>query len=137
LGEPARQKEFESRSAGLVERAQARLDKNKQDKDALFYLALTCASLAAYRFEQDKGMWGAARDAAKAKSYSEEGVRLEPQRGDAYFTLGMYNYYVDIAPSFVKFLRIFLFLPGGNRAEGLKQIERAAREGTCCSRRPR
>jgi len=129
LEEAARQKEFESHSAALLGRAQARYDKNKQDKEALFYLAQAYGTLAKYKFEHDKGMWGAARDAAKAKNYSEDYVRLDPGRGDAYFTLGMYNYYVDIAPSFVKFLRVFLFLPGGNRAEGLKQIERAAREG--------
>ncbi len=129
LGDSARQQEFEARSAALIGRAKARYDKNKQDRDAAHYLGLTYAALAAYKFEQSKGMWGAARDAAKAKGYAEESVRLEPGRGDAYFTLGLYNYYVDIASGFVKALSFILFLPTGNRAEGLKQIERAAREG--------
>ena len=40
--------------------------------------------------------------------------------------LGLYNYYVDVAPSFIKVLRTFLFLPPGNRVEGLKQLERTS-----------
>ena len=129
LGDSARQQEFESRSAALISRAKIRYDKNKQDREAALCLALTYGALASYKFGQDKGVWGAARDAAKAKGYSEDAVRLEPGRGDAYFTLGLYNYYVDIAPGFVKALSFILFLPKGNRAEGLKQIERAARDG--------
>jgi len=129
LGDSARQQEFEARSAALLGRAKLRCDKNKQDREAVLYLALTYGAVAGYKFEQNKGIWGATRDAAKAKNYSEDSVRLEPGRGDAYFTLGLYNYYVDIAPGFVKALSWILFLPKGNRAEGLKQIERAARDG--------
>jgi hypothetical protein len=42
----------------------------------------------------------------------------------------MYNYYVEIAPAFVRTIRLFLFLPAGDRAEGLKQIERAYSQGS-------
>ena len=38
----------------------------------------------------------------------------------------MYDYFIDLAPTFAHVLRFLLFLPGGNRAEGLKEIERAA-----------
>ncbi|MBI2956877.1 MAG: tetratricopeptide repeat protein [Acidobacteria bacterium] len=129
LDDSSRQKEFEQRAQQLIAHARARYDKNKTDKEALFYLANVYGALAAYKFEQNKGLWGAARDAAKAKSFAEDYLRLDPGRGDIYLTLGLYNYYVDIAPGFVKFLRILLFLPKGNRALGLEQIERASREG--------
>jgi tetratricopeptide (TPR) repeat protein len=75
-------------------------------------------------------MWGAARDGARAKRLSDEYVRRHPEHADAYFALGMYNYYVDIAPAFIKVIRLFLFLPAGNRAEGLKQLERAYAQGS-------
>jgi hypothetical protein len=113
----------------LLRMAEARYDRSERDSDALRYLASGHMLRAAYRFEHDKGMWGAARDAAKAKNYSDSYVQRHPDHGDAYLTLGLYNYFVDIAPAFVKVLRILLFLPAGNRVEGLKQIERAAAEG--------
>jgi hypothetical protein len=85
---------------------------------------------AEYRVSYDKGMWGAARDAAKAKGYIDGFVKKFPETGDGYLVLGLYNYYVDIAPTFVKFISFFLFLPGGDRVQGLKQVEKAAAEGT-------
>jgi len=59
-----------------------------------------------------------------------------PEHGDAYFMLGAYNYYVEIVPSFVKLIRPLLFLPAGNRVEGLKQLERAYTQGPCFRFRP-
>jgi hypothetical protein len=41
----------------------------------------------------------------------------------------MYRYYADVAPAALKFLRWLLFLPGGDRVDGLRQVERAATEG--------
>ena len=113
----------------LLRLAETRYGRSEQDSDALRYLASGYMLRAAYRFEHDKGMWGAARDAAKAKGYSDSYVQRHPDHGDAYLTLGLYNYFVDIAPAFVRVMRFLLFLPAGNRLEGLKQIERAAAEG--------
>ena len=82
---------------------------------------LACGMAAAtFRATSDKSLWGAARDAARSKSYAEEYVKAHPEHGDAYLPLGLYNYYVGIAPTFVKVLRVLLFLPGGNRATGLR-----------------
>ena len=78
-------------------------------------------------------MWGAARDGASAKRYAEAFAAKHPQTGDGAFVLGAYNYYVELAPSFAKVLRFLLFIPAGNRVEGLKQIERAYREGSLFS----
>ena len=39
----------------------------------------------------------------------------------------MYRYYADIAPAALRMLRWLLLLPGGDRAEGLRQIDRGAR----------
>ena len=120
---------FERRLDGLIALAETRHGRNARDAEALFYLAQAHMLRATYRFERDKGMWGAARDGAKAKSYSEEYIKQYPGHADAYLTLGLYNYYVDIIPTFFKVFRFLMFLPSGNRVEGLKQIERAAAQG--------
>ena len=41
----------------------------------------------------------------------------------------MYRYYADIAPAVFRFLRWLLLLPGGDRVDGLRQLERAATRG--------
>jgi len=125
------EKELEQHLDAFLADAEERHDgSNGQDFEAIFYLANGYMMRAQYRVNHDKGIWGAARDGAKAKRLIDTYIRRYPEHGDAYFTLGLYNYYVDIAPSFVRVLRLFLFLPGGNRVEGLKQIERAYSQGS-------
>jgi hypothetical protein len=113
----------------LIGLADARYRRSRRDTEALRYMAAGHMLRAEYRFEYDKGMWGAARDAAKAKGYGDDYVKLHPEHADADFALGLYNYYVDLAPTLFKMVRFLLFLPAGNRAEGLKQLERAAAQG--------
>jgi hypothetical protein len=122
--------DFERRLDGIIALADKRYGRTTQDAEALFYLAQAYLMRARYRVDYDKGMWGAARDGVKAKNYSEAYVKVHPEHGDAYLPLGLYNYYVELAPAFFKVLRFMLFLPAGNRAEGLKQIERAASQGS-------
>jgi hypothetical protein len=128
---------FEQRLDQLIVDAEARHRRNEQDAEALFYLAQAHMLRGGYRFEYDKGMWGAARDGAKAKSYSEAYVAGHPEHADAYLTLGLYNYYVALAPSLFRAVGWMLFLPAGDRAEGLRQIERAAASGNWFAPRAR
>ena len=125
--------QFERQMDALIADAEARYDRSDKDDEALFYLGNAHMVRAAYRYNHDKGMWGAARDGAKSKRYADAYVKRHPGHADAYFTLGTYNYYVELAPSFIKVIRPLLFLPSGNRAEGLKQLERAYRQGSLFS----
>ena len=125
--------EFERQMDAFIADAEARYDRSATDDEALFYLGNAHFLRAAYRFDHDKGMWGAARDGARSKRLADAYVKRHPEHGDAYFMLGAYNYYVEIAPSFVKLIRPLLFLPAGNRAEGLKQLERAYTQGSLFS----
>jgi tetratricopeptide (TPR) repeat protein len=49
---------------------------------------------------------------------------------DARFGIGLYKYYADIAPAAAKFLRFLLLLPGGDRVQGLKDMETVHERGT-------
>jgi tetratricopeptide (TPR) repeat protein len=123
--DPSGAPEFARRLDALIDAASRRHRANAGDADALFHLAQAHMLRATYRFEQDQGMWGAARDGANAKSYSETYLKQHPNDADAYLTLGLYNYFVDVIPAAYKLLRFLLFLPAGDRPEGLRQIERA------------
>ena len=125
--DPARAAPYEKALDSIIDLADARYGRTHEDTEALFYLANAYLVRAAYRFDHDKGMWGAARDGAKAKGYIDTYVKKYPADVDAYFVLGTYNYYADILPTIFKFVRFFLFIPAGNRVEGLKQIERSSK----------
>lgn len=129
LTEEALEEEFEQRAENLIALAGQRYDDNPKDAEALFYLAQAHGLRAGYRFQRRKSLLGAARDAARSKKYSRKYVQQNPERKDALIALGLYNYYSDIAPSVLKVIRALLFIPGGDRSLGLKQLERAAREG--------
>jgi hypothetical protein len=128
--QPADEPAFTRDIDALIGLAEARRSKTGQDTEATFYLAQAHMLRAEYRFDRNKGMWGAARDGARAKGYIDDYVKRHPEHDDAYYVLGLYNYYVDIAPAFAKVLRLFLFLPAGDRKNGLKQLERCAEKGT-------
>ena len=121
---------FEAGIQSFISHAEQRYARSRADAEAVFYLAQAYLLRSTYRFNFDKGVWGAARDAARSKGFADEYVKRYPGHGDAYLALGLYNYFVDIAPNFVKVLRVLLLLPAGSRTEGLKQLERAAREGS-------
>jgi tetratricopeptide (TPR) repeat protein len=56
-------------------------------------------------------------------------LEIDPQMADATGGLGLYNYYVDSLSSIVKMLRFFMGIPGGNRDEGIRQMQTAIEHG--------
>ena len=63
----ARLPAFEKALDAIIALADTRYDRTHQDTEALFYLANAHLLRAAFRFDHDRGMWGAARDGANAK----------------------------------------------------------------------
>jgi hypothetical protein len=56
-------------------------------------------------------------------------LELDPQMADADAGLGIYNYYVDTLSGIAKVLRIFMGIPGGNKRDGIRQLEAAMQQG--------
>jgi tetratricopeptide (TPR) repeat protein len=65
----------------------------------------------------------------RLRSFSLAALRLDPNLNDAYFGVGLYNYFEDTLPTYVKMLRFLILLPGGDRLVGLRQIQRAMEKG--------
>jgi hypothetical protein len=65
----------------------------------------------------------------KAREHFLRALELDPDMADADAGLGLYNYYVDTLSGFVKVLRVFMGIPGGSKKEGIRQLERAMKEG--------
>lgn len=69
------------------------------------------------------------RAGVRAREHFLRARALDPSLADADTGLGLYNYYVDTLSPLVRMIRFFLRIPGGNKAEGIRQLERAVNEG--------
>ena len=71
----------------------------------------------------------AARVGVRARSNFQAALALDASLCDADLGLGLYNYYVDTLSAMARVLRFFMGIPGGNKEEGIRQLQRAIREG--------
>ena len=96
--------------------------------EAWFYLGAAYGVRAQWRVLRVERI-AAARDGKRIKESLERALALDPDMHDAEFGVGMYRYYADVAPAYLRFLRWLFLLPGGDRVDGLRQLERAATRG--------
>jgi len=96
--------------------------------EAWFYLAGAYAPLSQWRVLRGERL-AAARDGKRVKDALERALALDPALQDAWFGIGLYHYYADVAPTALKVLRFLLLLPGGDRVEGLREMERTRERG--------
>jgi tetratricopeptide (TPR) repeat protein len=71
----------------------------------------------------------AARDGKRIHDSLQLAIKMDPSIGDAYFGLGLYHYYAAIAPRAARILSMLMFLPGGDRAGGLREMEQTRSKG--------
>ena len=96
--------------------------------EAWFYLAGSYAPLVQWRVLRGERI-AAAREGKKIKDALERALKLDQSLGDAYFGIGLYHYYADVAPAYAKMLRWLLLLPGGDRRAGLREMLKARERG--------
>jgi tetratricopeptide (TPR) repeat protein len=70
-----------------------------------------------------------ARAGVEARKHLLRCLELDPEMADAYLGLGLYNYYVDTLSAMAKVMRFFMGIPGGDKREGLRQLEIASTKG--------
>lgn len=120
--------EFTATADRAIRVTEAWVEREPELAEAWFYLGGAYAVRVQWRVLRDEKM-SAARDGKRILQALEHAVELEPGLHDAYFAMGMYKYYADVAPAAAKFLRFLMLLPGGNRDEGLAEMLRARDKG--------
>ena len=102
--------------------------KTHETAEMQFYAGMADAFLARFY-----GLRGENRATARAGVHAREhflrALQLDPELVDAEFGLGLYNYYVDTLSAVAKFLGFFMGIPGGNKQEGIRQLEHDTVEG--------
>lgn len=96
--------------------------------EAWFYLGGAYGARGQWRVLRGQ-IVSAARDGKRIKDALERALALDRTLTDAYFGIGLYHYYADVAPAAAKVLRFLLFLPGGDRVQGLREMLQARNGG--------
>jgi tetratricopeptide (TPR) repeat protein len=111
-----------------IRAAEAWTAREPSKAEAWFYLGAAAgmrAELHGIRLER----LAAARDGRRIKQALERALALDPGLADARFGLGVYRYVAGVVPAPVKLLLWLLMLPGGDRAQGLADMETARQRG--------
>jgi len=115
-----------------VERAIASTEawaaREPQNAEAHFYTGGAYAVRVQWRVLRHETL-AAAKDGKRIKQALDRAIALDPGLDDAYFGVGLYQYYADVAPAAAKVFRFLLMLPGGNKTEGLARMRRAREHG--------
>ncbi|MEZ5287695.1 MAG: hypothetical protein R2712_23410 [Vicinamibacterales bacterium] len=119
---------FTAQAEAAVTEAAAWTAREPDRAEAWFYLGAALGTRAQFKVLREQRL-SAARDGKRIKEALERALTLDPAMHDAEFGIGAYRYYAGVAPAYLRWLRWLFLLPGGDRAGGLAQMERAQREG--------
>jgi tetratricopeptide (TPR) repeat protein len=124
-----------SRDAALLARinvaigsAEAWVAREPKRAEAWFYLGGAYGTRVLLRGLRGQYL-AAARDGKRIHDSLQLAISLDPSLSDAYFGLGLYHYYAAIAPRAARILSMLMFLPGGDRAGGLREMEQTRSKG--------
>lgn len=120
--------EFDARVHAAIESADAWTVREPERAEAWFYLGGAYGARVQWRVLRGERL-AAARDGKRIKEALERALALDPELHDAWFGIGLYRYYADVAPAAARVLRWLLFLPGGDRVKGLEEMRRARDHG--------
>lgn len=100
------------------------LDAQPDNKFLHFYLGGIYGNMGLQYLRQGS-YWSAYRNGSKGKGHLEKALKIDPDFADAELGIGIFKYYADVLP---RYMKPFLFLVrlNGNREEGLSKIKHAA-----------
>ena len=114
----------------VVRRADARLDRNRNDFDARFFRGAALAFQGRLKGNRSEYV-DAARKGRAAMSDVMAVSKRDPDNPDFGFGRGLYDYYADVVRERYVFARpLLFFFPDADRARGLAALRRAAEQGT-------
>ena len=124
----SRDAQFKSHADAAISAAEAWTLREPERAEAWFYLGGAYGVRVQWSVLRKERL-AAARDDKRIKEALERALALDPGLQDAYFGIGLYHYYADIAPAAAKILRWLLLLPGGDRVKGMQEMLRARDNG--------
>ena len=117
-----------SRINAAIGSCEAWVAREPKRAEAWFYLGGAYGTRVLLRGQRAQYL-SAARDGKRIHDALQLAIRLDPSLGDGYFGLGLYHYYAAIAPRAARIISMLMFLPGGDRAGGLREMEQTRTKG--------
>ena len=114
--------DFQQRVAAAIAATERWTEREPRSAEAWFYLGAAYGARVSWRVQRKEHL-AAARDGKRIKEALERALALDPGLSDARFGIGLYKYYAAIAPAVARFFRFLFLLPGGDREEGLSDME--------------
>jgi tetratricopeptide (TPR) repeat protein len=111
-----------------IDAADAWTRREPKRAEAWFYLAGSYAPLVQLKVLRGERV-AAARDGNRIRAALEKALALDSRLHDAYFGIGLYHYYADVAPRAARILRVLLLMPGGNKERGMREMLQAREQG--------
>jgi tetratricopeptide (TPR) repeat protein len=125
---PPIQEAFDAAIRRTIKLSEERLEQDDRDSMALFFLGgahgrhAILAGLDGRHFE-------AVQSSLTGRKYIKRLNKYHPEVDDAYFGLGLYDYYAAELPWFARLLSRLFFGLGGDKERGVAELERAAEHG--------
>jgi tetratricopeptide (TPR) repeat protein len=107
----------------------AETDLKRKDSAAMNIYAGMAEALASRLYSLRGENHNAAKAGVRAREHFLRALALDPGAADASFGLGLYDYYVDTLSTVARVLRFFMGIPGGSKAEGIRLMQIAIRDG--------
>lgn len=105
------------------------IDKNEEDADAIFFKG-GALGFRGLLYSIRESWFNAAGDGSKALPLVKKVYNLDPSNVDAQLGFGIYNYFSAALPQKYPVVKpLMVFLPKGDKAKGIKQLEYVARSG--------
>lgn len=126
--DPAVRKSFDDRAAQADQLADAALQRNPKDTNALYVKTVICGMKSDYALMIDKRDIAALNLSKQASAFSRQALAINPTLYDAYLATGVENYMLSLKSAPVRWI---LNLTGANtdREEGIRLLRLTAAKG--------
>ncbi len=110
------------------QRANARLDANPDDRDALFALCMSASVVTDYTALVERRQWRSVLLARQTNAYAQKLLKLNPPLYDAHLTVGTVEYILASMPLLLRWLVHFDHIQG-DKQKGIENLKLVASHG--------
>jgi hypothetical protein len=125
---PLTVEQFRALTRQAASLAKARLKRDKNDLEALYFLGATEGLKAAFETAVERRFMAALGDGSSSVDNHRDVLKLDPNFHDAELTIGLYDYIVGGLPLPVKVVASIVGTRGSKR-RGLETLQRVAKDG--------
>ena len=126
--DPTLKQGFNNRIAQAERLANAALQRNPKDANALYCLAVTSGMQADWASLIDRHEYGAYKFSELGSKYAKQALAINPTLYDANLAVGIENYMLSLKPAPIRWI-LGMAGAGTNKAEGVRLLKLTAEQG--------